>query len=543
MILTSLITRYRVLKMAVTAGATVGVAAIAYGQPLQLSSMFSNGMVLQQKMADPIWGWATPGATITIHFAGHIIKTMANNRSQWMTRLPELIADAHPQVLTVASGGHRLTIKDILIGEVWLCAGQSNMQYPMSGWFGRKNLAARLARAHHPHIRLYQVPMLEKYFVGYPRSTVDARWQVCTPQTAAPFSAVGYMFGRRLEKKLHVPIGLIESDWGGTNIEAWTPLVGDAMTPELKTDNQWLGARLPLVLAQRRQFINATAQWTRAAAKCLAHRLPLPPQPPQPSSDAIRQAHAFHYDIRPVGWQPDPHQNPTTLFNGMIAPLIPYGIRGAIWYQGENNVLTHDRQYYYHLKALIGGWRKLWRQGAFPFYIMQIAPCKYWQAGKYEPLVWQGEEKAAETIKNCGIAPTMDIGEIKNIHPRNKPAAARRIANVALACTYHLKGVTWAGPMFKSAAFHGGTVVVHFKHEFGGLAAKGGAAPNWFEIAGPGGHFVPAQATIVGRTVVVKAASVTDAAAVRFAWSDVAVPNLFNAKGWPALPFEASAKH
>ncbi len=454
-----------------------------------------------------------------------------------MAKLPEQNADSHPQNLMVSSGGERVTFKNILIGDVWLCTGQSNMQYPMAGWFGRKNLAPILAKAHHQDIRLYRVPMLEKYFTGYPKSTVSAHWQICAPKTTAPFSAVGYMFGRRLEKKLHIPIGLVESDWGGTNIEAWIPAAGYRMVPQLQTDNRWLKTMLPEVMRERQQYLRSMMHWSQLAAACLARRLPCPPQPR--TSDAIRMPHAFHYDFAPTGWQPDGHQNPTTLFNGMISPLIPYGIRGAIWYQGENNVLSHDRKYYYHLKALIGGWRKLWHQGAFPFYIMQIAPFKYWQGGSYEPLVWQGEEQAAETIKNCGIVPTMDIGELKNIHPKNKPAAARRMADLALAKTYHMPGYTWSGAMFKSATFHAGHVVVTFEHTFGGLMVKGGGAPDYFELAGKNGSYKAADASISGNTVVLSSPAVAHPVMVRFAWKDVAVPNLFNHGGWPALPFEA----
>ncbi len=517
------------------------VISSAYGSSLRLSNMFTNHMVLQQKRPDPIWGWGTPHRKVSLHFDGRTIRTTVNSLGQWIADLPVLPAGTKSYSLSVSSGNRTIKLHDILVGEVWICSGQSNMQYPMSGWFGRKNLAPLLAKATHPHIRLYQVPMLESNFSGYPLANAKARWQACSPKTVAPFSAVGYLFGRRLEKKLHVPVGLIESDWGGTNIEAWIPASGYRLVPQLRTDNQWLKKMLPLVITDRSRYIASIRRWARMAESSLKQNLALPPMPTL-ESDPIRRPHAFHYNIRPVGWQPDPHQNPTTLFNGMIAPLIPYGIRGVIWYQGENNVLTHDRRYGYHLEALINGWRKLWGQGNFPFYIMQIAPCKYWQGAAFEPLVWQGEEWAAEHMKNSGLVPTMDIGEINNIHPRNKPAAARRMADLALARTYHLPGYTWSGAMLKSAQVKAGRITVHFMHTFGGLLVKGGGTPDDFEIAGSNGRFQPAQAQVHGRTVIVSSPVVKHPVMVRFAWSDIAVPNLFNRRGWPALPFQWSAE-
>lgn len=523
------------------AGIALAGISPAAAATLQVSTLFTSGFVLQQNRADPIWGWGKPGQKVTIRFTGKTLTATCNSLGRWMAELPAQNADMQPQSLTISSHGRKIVIRNILIGEVWICSGQSNMQYPMSGWFGRKNLAPLLARAAHSHIRLFHVPMLESNFSGYPLANADARWQVCSPKTAAGFSAVGYLFGRRLEKKLHVPIGLIESDWGGTNIEAWIPPVGYEMTPQLNTDNRWLKKMLPQVIAGRKRYLAALTGWNRMAARCLMKQVPLPPMPTL-NSDPIRRLHAFHYDIRPVGWQPDGHQNPTTLFNGMIAPLIPYGIRGVIWYQGENNVLSHDRHYGYHLKALIDGWRKLWHAGDFPFYIMQIAPCKYWQGAAYEPLVWKGEEWAAEHIKNTGLVPTMDIGEIKNIHPRNKPAAARRMADLALARTYHLHGYTWSGAMFQSAVLHGGRITVRFTHTFGGLKVHGGGEPDYFQLAGKSGKFLPAKAKIAGRNVMVWSPEVPAPTQVRFAWKDTAVPNLFNDRHWPALPFEAKVR-
>ncbi len=434
-----------------------------------------------------------------------------------------------------------VVIQNVLVGEVWLCSGQSNMQYPMAGWFKRKNLAHALALANHPNIRLYHVPMIETNFTGTPRKLAPAGtvWHRCTPRNAAGFTAVGYFFGLALHKKLGVPIGLIEADWGGTNIEAWIPAQGFFAVPQLKADQTWLRRVETQRRALDQRYTRAMEAWRIAARRAVAAGTAAPKKPKKPL-DPISASHAFNYQIPPKDWQPDGHQNPTTLFNGMISPLIPYAIRGSIWYQGENNVPSHDHLYYQHLKALIGSWRKLWGEGNFPFYIVQIAPYNYGKDGPMEPVIWQAQEMAARRISHCGIAGTMDIGNIHNVHPENKSAVGRRLARIALARTYHVKGINWSGPVFASAAFHGNTVVLHFKHIAGGLASRNSRPLTWFQVSGKNHKFLDAQARIVGDTVVVHAASVPEPTAVRFAWNCVAQPNLMNKAGLPALPFQTT---
>jgi sialate O-acetylesterase len=507
---------------------------------VKVSSMFTDHLVLQRDMADPVWGQARPGEKITVQFAGQKISTTADRRGNWMAKLAALKASATPRELTVSSGKAHIVFHDVLVGEVWLCSGQSNMQYPMMGWFHRTNLAAALAAGTHGHIRLYHVPMIESNFTGHPRKTAPAAWHRCTPKNLAGFTAVGYFFGLNLHRKLGVPVGLIEADWGGTNIEPWIPAAGYFAVPQLKTDRTWLRAMDARQQQLDQRYINTMANWLTRARAAVANGRVLPRQPGKPM-DAISSPHAFDYHIPPHDWQPDAHQNPTTLFNGMINPLIPYAIRGAIWYQGENNVSSHDHLYYYHLKALIGGWRKLWHQGNFPFYIVQIAPFNYGHDGPMEPLIWRAEERAARRIANCSIASTMDIGNIHNIHPADKSDVGYRLALIALAKTYHHAGLVYSGPQFTVAKFKGSAVVIHFQHLGGGLASRNGKALNWFDLAGGNGKFFPATAVISGNdnTVVVRSQNVPAPVAVRFAWSDIAVPNLMNKAGLPALPFQA----
>jgi sialate O-acetylesterase len=499
-----------------------------------VSTMFTNNMVLQRNGHDPIWGWAQPGDMITVHFAGHTVVTRTGPSGRWQIDLSPLAASSAPRTMTISDGKQAIALHDVVVGEVWLCSGQSNMQYPMAGWFHRTNLARALAAAHHPTIRLYHVPMIESMFAGRPHLTAPAKWQRCTPGTAAGFSAVAYFFGNALRKRLHVPIGLIESDWGGTSIEAWTPAVGFFKYSHLTKTQRWLKT----AMAREADLAGAPAG---------VHRRGL-----------INSPHGYPYDFQST-WLPDPHQNPTTLFNGMISPLIPFAIRGVIWYQGENNVLSHDTHYYSQLKALILGWRHVWNQGPFPFYIVQIAPFNYGQNwcgphgtdAPYEPLIWQAEEKAATHVAHVGIVGTMDIGpgakqifdhHVNNIHPANKQAVGYRLARLALVKTYGFEGMPCEGPTFQSASLQNHRIVIHFAHSDGGLISRNGKPLSWFQIAGSNGRFLPANARIVGRSVVVVTNAIQHPKAVRFAFNCVAVPNLANRAGLPAMPFEVQLK-
>ncbi len=505
---------------------------------MTLSNMFTDHLVLQRNMPDPVWGWAKPGQKITVRFAGRKVAATTDAGGEWMVQLPALRQSSTPRNLTISSGRQTIVLHDVLVGDVWVCSGQSNMEYPMAGWFHRTNQAAALAHGTHPNIRLYFVPMIKSNFSGTPKKQAPAVWQRCTPENLARFSAVGYFFGLSLHNALHVPIGLIDSDWGGTNIEAWIPAQGYSAVRQLKAGRAWLRKMAKRQKKLNARYLAAMSAWLANAKEAVAAGKALPQEPAGPE-DAISSPHAFNYQIPRHDWQPDPHQNPTTLFNGMINPLIPYAIRGAIWYQGENNVSSHDRIYYYHLKALIGAWRQLWHEGDFPFYIVQIAPFNYGHDGRYEPLIWQAEEKAARKIPNCGIASTMDIGNLHNIHPADKLTVGERLARIALAKTYDkppADGI-YSGPVFKSAQFSGNKVIIHFTQVGRALRSRNGKPLNWFELAGANGKFVNANAKIIGKTVVVQSPEVSNPVAVQFAFSDIAVPNLMNSESLPALPF------
>ena len=490
----------------------------------RVSTMFTNNMVLQHGMRDAVWGWAKPGDVVHVQFAGRRLRGKAAlGTGKWMVHVGPLAENSKPRTMVISDGGVQLKLKNVLVGEVWLVSGQSNMQYPMAGWFHRTNLAGALAGAHHPTIRFYHVPMLPSMFAGRAHETAPAKWRVCTPETTAGVSAVGYLFCDDLHRRLHEPIGMIEADWGGTSIEAWIPARGYERSHQLGREKRWL-----------KKAMGREAGLHGGVA-------------PANATGLVNSPHGYSYHFKSK-WLPDAHQNPTTLFNGMIAPLIPYAIRGAVWYQGENNVLAFDRHYFAKLQALVTGWRTLWDQGNFPFYIVQIAPFNYAAAwcgpnrsdAPFEPLVWQAEERAAKTLPDCGIVSTMDIGDIANIHPADKADVGHRIALLALAKVYGRKVTAFSGPVFKSVECHGSKVTIHFAHTNGGLVSRNGKPLNWFFLAAQAGNFYPARAVIRGKSVILSARKVPTPARVRFAWSCVAQPNLMNRAGLPALPFQVT---
>lgn len=518
------------LKCAMFMAVGISVVQPARGQleaaaiQFRVSTMFTNNMVLQRGKPDAVWGWAKPGDTVNVRFAGQRLRaTAAAGTGRWMVHLRPLAASSQPRTMIISDGSLRVSLKNVLVGEVWLVSGQSNMQYPMAGWFHRTNLASALAAAHHPTIRFYHVPMIPSMFAGREHASAPAKWRVCTPETTAGVSAVGYLFCEDLRRRLHEPVGMIESDWGGTSIEAWIPAQAYERSHQLGREKRWL-------------------------KKAMASEAALRGRPaPANAKGLVNSLHGYSYHFRSK-WLPDGHQNPTTLFNGMIAPLIPYAISGAVWYQGENNVLAFDHHYFPKLQALIGGWRQQWHQGNFPFFIVQIAPFNYAGAwcgpnksdAPFEPLIWQAEERAAKELPDCGIVSTMDIGDIGNIHPADKVDVGHRLAMLALAKVYHRKVAAFSGPLYASAEFQGGKVIIHFTHTNGGLVSRDGKPLNWFFLAAENGKFYPAKAVISGKTVELSAKGVSAAARVRFAWNCVAQPNLMNGAGLPALPFQAS---
>jgi len=422
----------------------------------------------------------------------------------------------------VASGANQAVSNDVLVGEVWLCSGQSNMEFTVDGV---NHADQERAAATDPQIRQLYVPRRP---ASQPEAVIDAHWTVASPSTVGGFTACGYFMARSLRKDLGRPVGLINASWGGTRIEPWTPRSGFALVPALAEVTQQLDAldpKNPVYQKALASHIDAVGHWVEDSRAALAAGRTVPPSPRMPAQ------------IQPLAERLDPQQQPTTLFNGMINGLVGFGLRGAIWYQGESN---HGEGMLYteKMKALIGGWRQLWGVGDFPFYFVQIAPYSY---GGEEPTMvpkfWVAQS-AALAIPNTGMVVTSDIGSLTDIHPKNKQEVGRRLALLALAKAYGKAGVVCEGPTYRSVAVEGAKIRVTFDHAVG-LASRDGQALSWFEILGDEGDFTKAEAVIDGDSVLVSSPSVQHPLAVRFAWSRDAEPNLVNAAGLPTPAFQA----
>jgi sialate O-acetylesterase len=487
------------------------LAAASASADVRLPSVIGDHMVLQQGTSAPIWGWAEPGETVTVTLGPCKASATACDRGKWMVNL-DAMESGGPHRMTVR-GKNTITLEDVLVGEVWVCSGQSNMQWPVSA---STNAEEEIAAADYPRLRLFTVA---RKTADAPRDDCEGSWAACTPETVPGFSAVAYFFGRYLHKELDVPVGLVNTSWGGTPAEAWTSLDAQQGVPELEPTlarwNQQISQYDPQAAQQR--YEKALEAWKQAADKAKPEGKPAPRRPRAPSNPAD-----------------SPHR-PASLYNGMIAPLIPFAIRGAIWYQGESNA-SRAEQYLTLFPAMIRNWRDKWGQGDFPFLFVQLAPYRY---GNADPRncaeLREAQRLTLETVPNTGMAVTTDIGNVQDIHPKNKQDVGRRLALWALAKTYG-QDLVYSGPLYESMSVEGDKIRVRFTHTGGGLVAKGGPLTH-FTIAGKDGEFVPATATIEGETVVVHSDQVSDPVAVRFGWRDDAEPHLFNEAGLPASPF------
>jgi len=436
---------------------------------VKLPKVFAEHMVLQRDKPVTLWGWASPGADLAVSLGDQHQTAKADSNGRWAAKFKPLKAGG-PFGVTIKGDGSEIELKDVLAGDVWVCSGQSNMEWSVKA---SDNAKEEIALANWPEIRLLDVKKVPKID---PADDVelDAPWSPCTPDTIPNFSAVAYFFGRQLHLELGIPIGLISTNWGGTLIEPWTPPAGFESVEAVKD----IPSRI-----NREKFNQGT---------------------------------------------------PTTLYNGMVHGLLPVGIKGAIWYQGESN-RADGMLYFEKMKALINGWRTVFDQGDFPFYYVQLAPYLY---GQEDPEVlakcWEAQV-AALSIKNTGMAVTTDIANLNDIHPKNKQDVGLRLALWALAKDYG-KDIVYSGPLYKRMTVEGNKIRLFFDHAQG-LKSGDGKPLTWFTIAGKDGKFVDATAVIDGETIVVSSDEVGEPANVRFGWNKAAEPNLFNGAGLPASPF------
>ena len=476
---------------------------------VKLPALIAEHMVVQRDLPVHVWGVSAPGETVSVTFRGDTRSASPDEYGRWSLYLPAGAAGG-PFELTVKAS-NTITVKDVLVGDVWVASGQSNMEMAVHGVVNAKD---EIAAANYPQIRLFRA--LNRV-ADHPLEDVAAKtWVATTPETIGDFSAAAYFFGRELNKKYGVPIGLVESNWGGTPAEAWTSLTSlsaDAsLMPVFAVWGEMMQKQATSLLAREKQL----KEWEQAVAKAKAEGKP---EPWMPWSNNQQNS-----------WQP------AGLFNAMIAPLTRFPIRGAIWYQGESNAGPERAPLYAHLfQTMIQDWRRAWGQGDFPFLFVQIANFKT-GADAMWPEVRDAQRRTL-SLANTGMAVTIDIGEAKNIHPLNKQEVGRRLALGAEAISYGEK-LEFSGPLFRQATAEGSSMRVWFDHTAGGLKAKGDAVQG-FEVAGADGKFVAAQARIEGTTVVASAPSVTVPKQVRYAWKDVPECNLFNGENLPASPFRS----
>ncbi len=611
-----------------------------------LNPLFSDEMVLQRGQSDPVWGWTTPGATVRVSVAGKKASAVAGADGAWMAHLP-LLPTGGPYTLRV-DGPQTAVLVNVQVGDVWVCSGQSNMEFGLGNAI---NADQETAAANYPKIRLFMVQHNVKLD---PQATAPvAPWAICTPQSVRQggwngFSAVGYFFGRDLYKSQHVPIGLIETDWGGTPAEAWTS--GPALTklPDFRAAVAQLGSSGSVTTSMAQQVSawyakndpGMAAKWSDPTADAAAwptmtlpvlfqdagipelssfngiiwfrktvdipadaagkdvtlhfmaddndttwingtqvgamegynipraYHIPAGVLKAGPNTIAVRvldtggkggiygdpaglslevpegrtislvgpwqyQAGVSLTKATPLPRGPVDQNTPTTLFNGMVNPLIPFGIKGAIWYQGEANA---GRAYQYRtlLPAMIGDWRARWGEGNFPFYIVQLA--NWAPGGDSWPELQEAQWLTAKNVPNVGIATAIDIGDAIDIHPKNKQEVGRRLALVAEAQAFGEK-VEDSGPLYKAMTVDGGAIRLTFTHLGGGLTANNAAPLTGFTIAGADRKFVPADARIDGDAVAVSSALVPSPVAVRYAWAADPAISLYNKANLPALPF------
>ena len=480
-----------------------------FSADLWLPSVFSDHMVLQRDMSIPIWGTALAGKEIKITLAGKSASCTADEDGKWRINFPALPAGG-PFTLEVSSGATR-SYQDVLVGEVWLCSGQSNMDFSLAktakrSFAGAENWEKEVAAANFPKLRMFTA---EWTMHEFPQRDVVGSWAVCSPKTAGDFSAVGYYFGRELLGNLNVPIGLVNCSYGASTIESWISEKNLIAHPQFNGLLDGFNKKRLAFRDDPKPF----QQYGEALAKSSGGKAPKDPDP-------VKDQH-----------------NPYVLHNGMIAPILPYGIRGAIWYQGESNMAT--RQFYPDLQqALIEDWRALWKNPALPFYFVQLAPNKSPRpepSGGQLPEMREAQAKSL-SIFHTGMAVTLDIGDEKNVHPKNKVDVGKRLAHLALSGTYGKLGVA-RSPLFHDAIVESGKIRIRFDNIGGGLVARDGALKQ-FAIAGSDRKFIWADAVIDGETVVVSSPSIPQPAYVRYAWAEnPAGANLFNAEGLPAAPF------
>ncbi|HET8548768.1 MAG TPA: sialate O-acetylesterase [Bryobacteraceae bacterium] len=470
---------------------------------IRVPLLISSHMVLQRDVPARVWGTASAGEAVTVRFRGQELHTTANELGRWSVHLWPGGAGG-PFDLRIEGPANRIAIDDVLVGDVWVASGQSNMEWPMSR---ARDAEKEIAVVNNPNIRVFRVA--HKVSDVPLEDVAGPGWKPATRETIPDASAVAYFFARHLQQHLKIPIGIVQSAWGGTPAEAWTSgraLANDAALQPVFTEWARVLAAYPQANAA---YMRRVKDWEASGSK---ENRPAPPQGP---------GHQ---------WQP------SGLYNGMIAPLTPYAVRGFIWYQGESNAGSSRALYYHRLfSTMIRDWRRAWADDGLPFLFVQLANYGKVALDNQWALVREAQLQTL-ALRNTGMAVTIDIGNPEDIHPTNKQDVGLRLALAARAIAYGERAVVYSGPIYRQATREGSAMRLWFDHVGAGLHSRAREIKG-FTIAGPDRHFVPAQARIDKNTVVVSSPEVTDPIAVRYGWEASPEASLYNAEGLPASPF------
>jgi sialate O-acetylesterase len=487
---------------------------------LKLPAIIGDNMVLQQKQANPVWGWDTPGSQVKVIFSGQTKTATCEADGKWTVKLDPVPANAKPQTMSI-EGSSKRELKNILVGEVWLCSGQSNMGMTVSSSW---DADLESLTTNYPNLRLISVPQVG---TQEPQKDFKGQWEAATPETCKDFTAVGFFFGRVLHQALNVPVGLIDNAWGGSACEAWIRrdvIEKDARFKDIIS--LWKGTEANFKQEDFEKQVAAhkekTLAWAQARREALKAGKPEPAPLPRAPQNPMTGQH-----------------RPGNLYAGVLHPLIGYGIKGAIWYQGESNS-GRAQEYGALFPAMIQHWRDEWKQGDFPFYWVQLADFKAYQARPGDS-DWaelrESQTKTMSLLKNTGQAVITDLGEANDIHPKNKRDVADRLVRWALAKDYGIK-IPYSSPMFKEVKFEGAKALVSFSEVGTGLRTVDVGEVSGFAICGEDRKWVWADAKILGNDKIeVSSKSVAKPVAVRYAWADNPVCNVYSKEGLPVTPF------
>lgn len=480
--------------------------AMSVQAQIKLPAIISDNMILQQNSKVALWGWAAPNETITIAVSWNKKKTnvAADATGKWVTYIATEKAGGPYNITFKAS--NTIEVINVLLGEVWLASGQSNMEFfigktSSSSYTGVINYDAVIRDAEHADIRTIDVP---NKTADEPQADFKGTWKLCSAKTIDTFSAVAYFFAREINKATGFPVGIVNSTWGGTPAESWTKkAVLEADTNFLPILNRYSRA-VEIFPAENEKYKLAADRW-KADTSSTKGAAPRPP----------------------LG--PTHNHSPSKLYNAMIAPLVPYTIKGFLWYQGESNA---DRAWQYHklFPAMIANWRSDWKDKSLPFYFVQISPHR-----SQNPEIREAQLITYRTVSNTGIVITTDNGDSLDIHPRNKELVGTRLSFWALKNQYNQTGLIPSGPLYKSMKVEGNKIRIKFDFD-DALSAKNNTL-NEFTIAGADEKFVPAHAQIDGNTVIVWSDAIKEPKAVRFGWRNIPKAEIYNAAGIPASPF------